>query len=102
MSELEKKYKRALEIICRQFYVIAVAFLRIDELKSGFFTISENYEKIMFYDTKPVAVYYLSLEDIELVYEAMIKSTFSSIRSRDQWGFILEKAREMEKERETT
>ena len=102
MKELEDKYHRALEIMCRRFYVIAVAFLCIDEVKNGVFTISENSEKIMSYDTKPLAVYYLSLEDIELVYEAMIKSTFSSIHSRDQWGLILEWARKMAKERETT
>lgn len=101
MKELEDKYNRALEIICRRFYVVSVAFLCIDEVKNGVFTISENFDKTMVYDTKSLAVYYLSLEDIELVYEAMIKSKFSSIRSRDQWGLILEWARKMAKERET-
>ncbi len=101
MKELEDKYHRALEIICRRFYVVAVAFLSIDEVKNGVFTISENLDKIMFNETKSLAVYYLSLEDIELVYEAMIKSKYSSIRSRDQWGLILERARKMAKERET-
>lgn len=101
MSELEKKYERALNIICRQFYVIAIVFLAIEKVENGIFSIREKYEKGLPDHMNSSTVYYLSLEDIELIYEAMCnKSTFSSIHSRDQWGIILEEARAMEKERE--
>lgn len=96
MSELEKKYNMALRVIAKQFYLISACELSIIKYEHGFFTICEKHTEY------EICNYHLLLSEIEIVYEAMCNLTFSSIYSRDCWGMILEKAREMANERETT
>ena len=96
MSELGEKYQRALHIIARRCYIITPEHLVIEEYKNGVFTVCEKYKE------HRNCTYNLSLSEIEIVYEAMCDMRYGSIHSRDHWGMILEKARKMEKERETT
>ena len=92
MSELECKYKQALSIITRQFYLISACELSIIKYEHRFFTICEKHKEY------EISNYHLLLSDVEIVYEAMCDLTLSSIYSRDCWGMILEKAREIAKE----
>ena len=92
MSELECKYKQSLSIIARKFYLISADELSIIKYEHGHFTISEKYKDY------EICQYLLSLSDIEIIYEAMCDKIYGSIYSRDHWGMILEKAREMAKE----
>lgn len=95
MSELEKKYRRALDIIARRFYVILPVHLEIEKVENGLFTICEKYDKGFPDNAKNPNTYYLSLDEIEVIYEAMSKSKFMSFYSRDNWGKILLEAREI-------
>lgn len=95
MSELEKKYRRALDIIARRFYVILPVHLEIEKVENGLLTIIEAYEKCFPDCAKNPTTYTLSLDEIEVIYEAMSKSKFMSFYSRDNWGKILLEAREI-------
>ena len=92
MNELGEKYKVALRVIAKQFYLISACELSIIKYEHRFFTICEKHKEY------EISNYHLLLSDIEIVYEAMCDLTLSSIYSRDCWGMILEKAREMAKE----
>ena len=99
---MEEKYKRALDILARHFYVIVPVFLAIEKVENGVFTIREKYKKGLPEYMNSSTAYHLSLEDIELVYEAMCKSPHSSIHSRDHWEIVLKKAMDIVKKGETT
>ncbi len=96
MSELGEKYKEALSLIARQFYLISTDVLSIINYEHGLFTICEKYNEY------EICQYLLSLSEIEIVYEAMCDKIRGSIHSRDHWGMVLEKASEMINERKTT
>lgn len=96
MKELEEKYKRALDILARHFYVIVPVFIDIEKVETGVFTIREKYKKGLPEYMNSSTAYHLSLEDIELIYEAMCESSFSSSHSRDQWALVLYQVREWE------
>lgn len=95
MSELEKKYQTALDVIARFFYVIIPVHLEIEKAENGLFTIREEYEKCFPKYAMNPTTYTLSLDEIEVIYEAMSKSKFDDIHSREHWGVILKEAREI-------
>lgn len=95
MSELEKKYQLALDILARRFYVIVPIHLEIEKVENGLFTIREEYDKCFPEFMRKSTAYLFSLDEIEVIYKAMGKSKFGSILSRNQWGFILKEAREI-------
>lgn len=95
MSELEKKYQTALDVIARFFYVIIPVHLEIEKVENGLFTIREEYDKCFPEFMRKSTAYLFSLDEIEVIYEAMGKSKFGSIHSRDHWGVILKEAREI-------
>lgn len=95
MSELEKKHQTALDIIARHFYVIIPVHLEIEKVENGLFTIREEYDKGFPEYAKNATTYTLSLDEIEVIYESMSKSKFDDIHSRDNWGLILQEAREI-------
>ena len=101
MCEFEEKYKKAQRLFRRMFYVINPCILWITKLQGSIYIIKSEYRCLGDPElTREVEKWHLSLDEIEMINEAMKDS--SSDHNREQWGMILEKAREMAKERETT
>ena len=90
-KNLEEKYMTALGIIARVHYVIAPVSLKVK-------VNSDYYFRVEFWanDAKePVEYHVLTLEQIDMVYEAMCKCSYTSYHSREEWGKVLEQARDM-------
>ena len=101
MCEFEEKYKKAQRLFRRMFYVINPCILWITKLQGFIYIIKSEYRCLGDPElTREVEEWHLSLDEIEMINEAMKDS--SSDHNREQWEMILEKAREMANERETT
>ena len=100
MCEFEEKYKKALRLFRRIFYVITPCILRITKRQDSVYVIECEYRCSEIPELTGVKEkWYLSLDEIEMINETMKDSC--SDHSREQWEIILEKAREMANERET-
>ena len=101
MCEFEEKYKKAQRLFRRIFYVITPCILRITKRQDSVYVVECEYRCYEVPELTGVKEkWYLSLDEIEMINEAMKDS--SSDHNREQWEMILEKAREMANERETT
>lgn len=101
MCEFEEKYKKAQRLFRRIFYVITPCILRITKYQSSVYVIECEYRCYEVPELTGVKEkWYLSLDEIEMINETMKDSC--SDHTSEQWEMILEKAREMANERETT
>ena len=101
MCEFEEKYKKAQRLFRRIFYVITPCILRITKRQDSVYVVECEYRCYEIPELTGVKEkWYLSLDEIEMINESMKDSC--SDHSREQWGIILDKEREMENERETT
>lgn len=101
MCEFEEKYKKAQRLFRRIFYVITPCILRITKRQDSVYVVECEYRCYEIPELTGVKEkWYLSLDEIEMINESMKDS--SNDHNREQWEMILEKAREMANERETT
>jgi len=90
-KNLGEKYMTALGIIAKVHYVIAPVSLKV-KVKTDYIFSVEFWAN----DAKePLESHVLTLEQIDMVYEAMCKCCYTSYHSREEWGKVLEQARDL-------